>query len=481
MGLFVLLADVWMPEEPKKWIGHGCAALLGVLAISALFPSDVAAVTYAFNNLYVQDDLSQYFKLFFLIAGALVLVMGAEYSGKFGVLSSEFYALVLFALVGMMLAASANDFILMFVALELITVTFYILTSFQRNRSSSLEAGVKYLIMGALASAFMVFGIALIFGSANTTNFKEIFQHQKELQHAPVFLLGLLLVVVGLGFKIAAFPFQMWAPDVYQGSPAPATAFLAVGSKAAGFALVLRVLFGAAPAIAAEWRHLLVVMSGVTIAYGSLCAIPQRSVKRLMGYSSIANAGFLLLGVAATSSEGASAVMYYLGGYLFTVLGAFTVLSIFLSQTESDDVTAFTGLGQRSPILAAVLTLSMASLAGVPPLAGFFGKFLLFKSVLTHSGASHWYWALLAVAVVGVVISLYYYFGIIRAMYWGNNPPDLSPIPLSGAARFALLVCAVGMLWLGILPNNVLQRTNSASGALRYTLPPRVGIVQAAR
>ena len=195
-------------------------------------------------------------------------------------------------------------------------------------------------------------------------------------------------MLVGLGFKIAAFPFQIWAPDVYQGAPTPVTAFLAVGSKAAGFALLLRVLFIAVPDITAQWSNLLIIISGVSILYGNLCAIPQRNLKRLLGYSSIAHAGYMLLGVAALSAAGRSAVLYYLSGYLFTVLGAFTVICLVLRQVEGEDVGALAGLHRRSPLLAATMTLAMASLAGIPPLAGFFGKFLLLKAVI-EQGPAH--------------------------------------------------------------------------------------------
>ena len=236
---------------------------------------------------------------------------------------------------------------------------------------------MKYLILGALSSAFMVYGIALVFGITGKLNFGEIAAVAGQFAGNQVFLLGILLVLVGLGFKIAAFPVQMWAPDVYQGSPTPTTAFLAVGSKAAGFALLLRVLFDAVPAITAHWTKLLIVVSVVTILYGNLCAIPQRNLKRLLGYSSIANAGYMLMGVAALNAAGQSAILYYLGGYLFAVLGAFLVIG--LRDAQSGGGRGHRGAGgdwsQRSPLLATALTLSMVSLAGIPPLAGFFGKF----------------------------------------------------------------------------------------------------------
>ncbi|MBU6400496.1 MAG: NADH-quinone oxidoreductase subunit N, partial [Verrucomicrobia bacterium] len=354
-------------------------------------------------------------------------------------------------------------FVLLFVSLELITVTFYVLNSFQRNHSQSLEAGVKYLILGALSSAFLVYGIALVYGMSNTMAFGPLAAGAKTLAAKPLFLLGLLLVIAGLAFKIAAFPFQIWTPDVYQGSPTPAAAFLAFGSKAAGFVLLLRVLFSAVPDITTHWAKLLMAMSAVTILYGNLCAIPQRNLKRLLGYSSIANAGYLLLGIAALSQAGASAVLYYLGGYLFTVLAAFIVIGLVMRQMDTEDITALAGLNQRSPLLAATMALAMISLAGVPPLAGFFGKFLLFKAMVQTGG----YW-LVGVAIVGVVISLYYYFGVIRAIYWSRDPADLSPIAVSCPMRFSLYSCIAGMLYLGIFPDRVLRLTMQAVKSLRW-------------
>ena len=272
-----------------------------------------------------------------------------------------------------------------------------------------------------------------------------------------LFLFGVLFVLVGLGFKIAAFPFQMWTPDVYQGAPTPTTAFLAVGSKAAGFVLLLRFLFTAIPDVTAHWQNLLIVISGVTILYGNLCALPQRNLKRLLGYSSIAHAGYLLLGVAALTSAGQAAVLYYLSGYLFTTLAAFTVIALVMRHLESEDISGLAGLNQRSPLLAATLTLAMVSLAGIPPLAGFFGKFLLLKAVIEQGATNHGYYCLAFTAIVGVVISLYYYFGVIRAIYWSKNAADDSPLPVSGSARLAICICIAGIFWLGLFPNPLLK------------------------
>ncbi|HUZ06050.1 MAG TPA: NADH-quinone oxidoreductase subunit N, partial [Candidatus Paceibacterota bacterium] len=408
------------------------------------------------------------FKRFFLVAAILVLFLSAEFSDRL-VGISEYYSLVLFALAGMLFAASSNDFAMLFVSIELITITFYVLTSFQRGRLVSLEAGVKYLILGALSSAFLVFGIALVWGTTGKLNFNDLAQVSGQFLDNKIFLFGVLFVLVGLGFKIAAFPFQIWVPDVYQGAPTPTTAFLAVGSKAAGFVLLLRVLFVAVPEVTKHWADLLIVISAITILYGNLCAIPQRNLKRLLGYSSIAHAGYLLLGVAALSASGNAALLYYLAGYLFTVMAAFTVIALVMRHLGSEDISALAGLNRRSPLLATTMTLAMMSLAGIPPLAGFFGKFLLFKAVIQSAQTTHnhGYYCLVFTALAGVVISLYYYFGVVRAIYWSKDAPDLSPIPLSGAAKLSIALCIAGMFWLGILPETVLNLANAAAGALK--------------
>ena len=422
----------------------------------------------AFHGEFVNDNLALFFKRFFIVAAILVLFIAAEFSDRI-VATAEYYSLVLFALAGMLFAASANDFLMLFVSIELITITFYILVSFQRNRLASLEAGVKYLILGALSTAFMVFGIALIWGTTGKLGFNELAAMAPQFADSKIFLLGVLLVLVGLGFKIAAFPFQIWAPDVYQGAPTPTTAFLAVGSKAAGFVLLLRVLFTAVPAVTAHWANLLIVISGITILYGNLCALPQRNLKRLFGYSSISHAGYLLLGIAALNVSGQAAVLYYLVGYLFTVLAGFLVIALVLRHLETEDVAGLAGLHQRSPLLAATMTISMASLAGIPPMAGFFGKFLLLTAAVkaAQTSGNHGYYCLIFTALAGVVISLYYYFGVVRVMYWSKEAEDLSPIELSAPAMTTAWICIAGIFWIGLFPNTLLNFANTAAAALK--------------
>jgi NADH-quinone oxidoreductase subunit N len=475
LALTMLLMDLWTTPERKRLLGYGAAAaLLLVLGYSFFMGmGDSAASRQAISGSYVLDPLALFFKRFFLVAAIVVLIMAVDFADRIEAGIAEFYSLILFALSGMMFAASANHFSMLFVSVELITVTFYVLTSFQRGRLPSLEAGLKYLVLGALSTGFTVYGIALVYGTAGTMNFNALAAVSANLVEKPLFLVGLLLVFVGLGFKIAAFPFQIWAPDVYQGSPAPITAFLAVGSKAAGFVLLLRLLFSAVPQVSTHWVNLLVFVSAATILYGNLCAIPQRNVKRLLGYSSISHAGYLLLGVAAMAasgtraSDGASAIMYYLGGYLFTVLAAFAVLIVALRHVEGEDVSSLACLNERAPLLAVAMTLAMVSLAGIPPLAGFFGKFLLFKAALdqgAHAPALYW---LVGIAIAGVVISIWYYFGIIRVMYWSTAVADSTPIRVSRLLQIALYVCIAGMLLLGLSPEPMLKTTRRAAAVFQ--------------
>ena len=469
LGLVVLLADLWLPAERKKMLGYAAAAALAVLFVNSFTGNCSCGLSGScFGGMFVQDALAIFFKRFFLLAAVLVLVMAVEFSDRIAAGVSEYYSLIIFALAGMLFAASSNDFTMLFVSIELITITFYVLVSFTRGKVAALEAGVKYLILGALSSAFRVYGIALVWGTTGTFNFTELAQVAGKFADNKLFLFGVLFILVGLGFKIAAFPFQMWTPDVYQGAPTPTTAFLAVGSKAAGFVLLLRFLFTAIPDVTMHWHKLLIILSAITILYGNLCAIPQRNLKRLLGYSSIAHAGYLLLGIAALTSAGQTAVLYYLGGYLFTTLAAFAVIALVMRHLDSEDISGLAGLSQRSPLLAATLTLAMVSLAGIPPLAGFFGKFLLLKAVIEQGATHRGYYFLAFTALVGVVISLYYYFGVIRAVYFSKDAAAVSPIVISLPMKLAIGLCVAGIFYLGLFPSALL---NLADGAVKVLVP----------
>jgi NADH-quinone oxidoreductase subunit N len=464
LAIVLLLLDLWLTPAGRRALGW--VAMAGLVAILvASFSSPLSGAT--MDSMLAQDGLAIFFQRFFLVTAIFVLFMGNECAEQLSVGIGEFHVIVLTALVGMMLAAAANDFVMVFVALELMAISFYILVSFQRTRLHSLEAGVKYLIQSALSAAFLVFGIALIFGTANGhTNFVWLNESAAKLNHDKVYWLGILLVLFGLSFKISAFPLQVWTPDVYQGAPTPVTAFLAIGSKAAGFVLLLRVLFLAMPLLSLYWDKMLMLGAGITILYGNLCAIPQRNLKRLLGYSSIANAGYLLLGVAAVNASGSAAVLYYLTGYLFTLAAAFLVICVVMR--DNDEIGQLAGLGRRSPLLAGALTLAMVSLGGIPPLAGFLGKFLLLRALVERGAADPAAYWLAGVTVVGVVISLYYYFSVVRVMYWAQDPPDLTPIIVPARVQIPLAVCMVAMLYLGMFPGAALDSAMAAVKALKF-------------
>jgi NADH-quinone oxidoreductase subunit N len=459
LALALLLLDLWTPSEQKRDLGWAAVVVLGlVLAGSFLF--DTSRSLTAFGGLYVLDGLAMFFKRLSLLAAMAVIVMSMHSADPLLEGIVEYYALTVLALLGMMFAASANDFSLLFVSLELITVTFYILVAIQRKRLHSIEAGIKYLVMGALASAFLVYGIALVYGASGTLSYVQLATREAELVQDPIFVAGMFLVLVGLGFKIAAFPFQLWVPDVYQGAATPTTAFLAAGSKAAGFVLLLRLFGVTCPDLATDWRPLWMVLAVATILYGNLCAIPQRNVKRLLGYSGIAHAGYLLLGLATLSNEGFAAVLFYLAGYIFAVLGVLFVVSQVEGGSQTEDFESLAGLHHRSPVLAGAMALSMVSLAGIPPMAGFFGKFLLLKAVFAQGAAdSRFYW-LGAIALVGVVISIYYYLGVVRSLYWPRTHlVETDPIIPALATRICVYACMTGMLALGMFPGPVMDWT----------------------
>ncbi|MBP8259606.1 MAG: NADH-quinone oxidoreductase subunit N [Verrucomicrobia bacterium] len=465
LALGLLVLDLWTPADRKGDLG--IAAIGGLaLILAGSFLFGAGAPQYAFGGMYVLDGMALFFKRLMLGVGVVALAAALEYSKRFAAGAAEYCALILLAVSGMMWAASANHWALLFVSVELMTVTFYVLVSFERTRMPSLEAGVKYLILGALASAFLVYGVALVFGGTGTLGFAG--DSGPGLGTGSVLVrVGLALVLAGLGFKIGMVPCQFWAPDVYQGAPAPTAALLAAGSKAAGFALLLRVLLEAAPDWALEMRPVLMLIAGASILYGNLCAIPQRNLKRLLGYSSIAHAGYMLLGIVVLERAGAAAILFYLAGYACAVLAAFLVAALAFDPGEPEEIPALAGLHRRSPYLAAALALSMISLAGIPPLVGFFGKFLLLKGVVLAAFDSRSFGWLAGVALAGIVTSFYYYFGVVRAIYWSAPAAERPPIAVSRVAGAALGACLVGIVAAGVFPSPLLEAARLAAGALR--------------
>ncbi len=461
LGLVILLVDAFAEKVDKRSIAVAAIVGLGAVLLASFFlepaPVVLPDVT-GFWSFYTADSLAIFFKRFALVTTIFVLVMMIDYapivrSTIHGVTAQaglgEFFALPVFTCAGLMWMASAVDFVMIFVSIELVTVSFYVLVSFTRRNPLALEAGVKYLILSAVSTGFLVYGITWIFGVTGETNLDRVAAAltRPEIEQAPA-LFGMVLVMVALGFKIAAVPFQIWVPDVYQGAPTPVTAFLSVGSKAAGFVVLLRVLrpFFMMP----QMERVLVAIAILTLIYGNLAALPQGNLKRLLAYSSIAHAGYLLIGVVSLSG---TAVAYYLVAYLLMTLLAFAVLVVVAQQT-GERIQDFAGLGKRSPFLAFAMLIAMVSLAGVPFTAGFFGKFLIFNAAIEHHQT-----ALIVVGVITVACGFYYYLKVIRAMYW-EDATSAEPISITGLSRTAMTLLMIAIVWLGVYPQPILNALN---------------------
>jgi NADH-quinone oxidoreductase subunit N len=455
LGTVILLIESFSAKLDRRYLGY--AALVGLtlifLATFRVAPQ-TATSSAPFWDFYSADTTSLFFKRIALATTAGVIVMifdfaplvatgiqGATPQSGLG----EFFALPLFTCAGLMWMSSAIDFVLIFVSLELVTISFYVLIGFTRRNPASLEAAVKYLVLSAVATGFLVYGITWIFGATGETNLQKIttaLSRPGLEQNAALF--GAVLVIIALGFKIAAVPFHIWVADVYQGAPTPVTAYLSVGSKAAGFVVLLRVLdpFLLLP----QMQTLLVVIAVLTLIYGNLAALPQTNVKRLLAYSSIAHAGYLLVAVVSFSGR---AVAFYLVAYLLMTLLSFAVL-ILVSQPGGDQLESFAGLSQRSPFLAFAMLVAMASLAGVPFTAGFLGKFLVFDAAI----ATH-HFGLVVVAIVTVGAGFYYYFKVVRAIYWDAPSLSTDKIIVSPLTRAALIALIAGTFVLGVYPQPI--------------------------
>ena len=456
LGALILLFETFADHIDKRTFAYTAMLGLGTVFLASFFltPNSEAADT-GFWSFYTADSLAIFFKRFSLITTILVLAMMVDYapvvrnsihaaSPQAGL--GEFFALPVFTCAGLMWMASAVDFVMIFVSLELVTMSFYVLVAFMRRNAASLEAGVKYLILSALSTGFLVYGITWMFGVTGETNLVRVTAAlaNPAVETGPA-LFAMVLVLIGLGFKIAAVPFQIWVPDVYQGAPTPVTAFLSVGSKAAGFVVLLRVLqpFLVMP----QMERLLVLVAAATLLYGNLAALPQTNLKRLLAYSSIAHAGYLLVGVVCLSGE---AVAYYLVAYLLMTVLSFAVL-VAVSKETGDNIEDFNGLAKRSPFLAFAMLIAMASLAGLPFTAGFLGKFYIFNAAIAHHQTT-----LIVVGVITVACGFYYYFKVVRAMYWEAPNGDL-PVPVSGLSRVTMTAMIAAIVFFGIYPQPILD------------------------
>lgn len=441
-GALLLLAESLIKLESRA-VG---VLVLGVYLIAGLclLPFSMSGAV-IWDGIYVWDRFAVSGKAFFLVVGMLVTFLSLEAEQKIPTGRAEFYILPLFCTAGMALLCSVRDFVLLFVALELVTVTLFILVAYRRTDTASLEAGAKYLIVSGLATAFLVMGIAYLFGASGATQFDAVARYVESEGAGPVLLLGLAFLLVGLGFKAAAVPFHIWAPDVYQGAPTPITAYLSVGSKAAGFVVLLRVLL--LPfwntTLQSHWVPLVGLLAALSVLLGNLAALPQRNVKRLLGYSSISHAGFLLLGLTSHSFLGFASMVYYLLAYLVATFTAFLVLVVLEQGKGGETITDLAGLAQRSPLLAWSMALAMVSLAGIPPLMGFFGKLLVFLAAW-QSG----FHVLVFIGVAAAAAGIYYYVAVVRAMFW-SDPVQHGPIVLHPATCALLVVLNAGSILFG--------------------------------
>jgi len=428
-----------------------------------------------FNNMLAVDNFALFFKLLFLGIAALVILASTDYVSKFARFQGEYYALVLLSALGMMLMAATTELISIYIALELTSICLYVLVGFLKDRKSS-EASLKYLLLGAIASAVLLYGMALVFGFTGKTQLGEIAQviqamPPQTLLASPALILGIVLLVAGFGFKIAAIPFHMWVPDVYEGAPTPITAYLSVGSKAAGFAIILRVFytaFGFPQWLSLDWGLIFAVLSAIGMTLGNVVAIPQINIKRMLGYSSIAQAGYLMVGLAtmglspATDILGRSGLLFFLASYALTNLGAFIAIIAISNKLNSDLIDDYSGMGRRAPLLALALTLCLISLIGMPPAAGFMAKFYIFSGAVQHGLL----W-LVVIAVINSVISAYYYLRVVKVM-WLGEPVSEEKVPSSGALRLALSLSCLGVLLLGIIPGFVMRLAEVAASMFTF-------------
>src|SRR5690349_1054729 len=479
-----LVMEVILPYRKSKLTAY--FSLVGIaLAFISLVVQWQGMGTVAQDGFYGMirvDGFALLFKAIFLVGAALAIGISTRFLDIEGEQHGEYYSLILFATVGMMFIACGYDLISLYISLELMALTFYVLVAFTKREKKSNEAAMKYFLLGAFSSGILLYGMSLIYGIAGSTNIGEIGTAISSLvpkiQNAvlavrqggsgevanlrPLMLLGMIALGAGLFFKIAAVPFHMWAPDVYEGAPTSVTAFLSTGSKAASFALYARIFSEALGGMRDDWAPLLGLVAAITIMVGNWAAVTQENSKRLLAYSSISNAGYLLLALVANNLFGYIGLIVYLFVYTLMNMGAFgVIISLRRRGIIGDNVDDLTGLAQKSPMMAAMMALFMLSLGGLPVTGGFMGKYFLFGGLILQ-GANEgktWYYWLAGWAILNTVVSFYYYVRFIKVMYLGDRVADNKPLALSPALQVSLIVCLIGVIAVGILPHQVLKLT----------------------
>jgi NADH-quinone oxidoreductase subunit N len=452
VAMALLLINVVVKGEEKAYLGY--LSLAGLVV--SLFTVPWGQKISGFGNMVLQDNFSSFFTVIFILCAGLTILISDGYFKKEGCNHGELYPLILFATVGMMFMAKATDLMTVFLGLEVLSVTLYILAGFNRANVKSNEAGLKYFLLGAFSTGFLLYGMALIYGATGSTKIAKIASMAAQsgaVLNNPMFLVGMLLMATGFSFKIAAAPFHMWTPDVYEGAPTPITAFMSAGPKAAGFAAFLRVFLIALPTLMTQWSDLLWILAVLTMTTGNIIALSQDNIKRMLAYSSIAHAGYALVGFTAHNASGVSGIMFYLLSYTFMNIGAFAIIILVGKKGEANNnVQDYAGFGTKHPVLAMCMSIFLFSLAGIPPTAGFIGKFYLFAGAVQEG-----YVWLAIIGVLNSAASVYYYLRVMVYMYMKSPEEEFDWFKLSPAVMLCIIIAIAGVLIPGIIPNSVLN------------------------
>lgn len=461
-AIIILVVDPFLDKGKKIISAHLSWVAIALAFLANLSLWDIQQTT--FSEMFLVDNFAGFFKFIFLTGSFLIILLSINYLKREEIFHGEYFSLILFSTLGMMLLASGFDLVVIFLGLEIMSVSLYVLTGFKRRDLNSNEASLKYFLMGAFASGFLLYGIVLLYGSTGSTNLEQIIKSIAYSNAPPSLLVwaGAGLLLVGFGFKIASVPFHMWVPDVYQGAPTPITAFISAGPKAAGFAALFRVFLFSFVTIELDWVAIVWVMAVLTMTVGNIIAIAQSDIKRMLAYSSIAHAGYVLVALVAGGANGVSSALFYLLAYTFMNIGAFTIV-ILLGRKGEENTTleSYSGLGSRSPVLALLMTVFMFSLAGFPPTAGFMGKFYVFSSAVK----SGFIW-LVVIGVLNSLVSVYYYLRVVVLMFMHPPQPEAQKIPVAFGAGLVLLISIWGVLYLGILPNSFLNLAKASVSSL---------------
>ena len=454
----LLLMEVFAEKKGRDHLGY---VALGGVALAGLFTfwlKDFPQT--AFSGLYVVDNFSTFFKLVFLIGTGLSILISIKYGEDEDIDNGEYYAMLLFTTIGMFFLASGDDMITIFMGLEVLSISLYVLAGYTRARDISNEASVKYFILGALSSGFLLYGIALIYGATGSTNLHTVGKMiASNFGNNVTITLGAAMIMTALCFKIAAVPFHMWTPDVYQGAPTPVTAFMSAGPKAAAFAAFIRIFAEAFPSLSGEWWQIMWVLAALTMTVGNVVALMQNNVKRMLAYSSISHAGYVLVGFTAGTEAATSGILFYMLAYTFMNIGAFAIVTAVGSKGEKRIYFQdYTGLGYKYPLMGFALCVALFSLAGIPPTAGFVGKFYVFIAAIDKG-----YIYLAIIGVMNSVVSVFYYLRLTIYMYMKEEADRESPAVTFAPSLIAATVIAVtGVLWLGVMPGDYIEFAKSA-------------------